>query len=170
MSGVEPVGDAALPAGGSAPPTGSATAAGGTPVPVDLAPDRRARRIWVVLLGGPVIWFAHFMVVYLVAEAGCTGGGAGLGAFDPPVPRIVTVASTAIAALACAAVAWRGHRLWRALDAGALDDTDRHGEGAGWGVGRDPGGALAYAGFLLASVFTVAVLFVGVPAPFLSAC
>ena len=29
----------------------------------------------VVFLGGPVIWFSHFMVVYLVAEAGCTGGG-----------------------------------------------------------------------------------------------
>jgi hypothetical protein len=184
---------------------GAATAVDGTAVPVDLGADRRGRRLWILLLAGPVIWFTHFMVVYLVAEAGCTGSGHGLELFDPPVPRTVTLAATAVAFLVCAAAAHRSLGAWRrgaaaagaaaggdaaagdaadadAADADAADadaaDRDRADRPGGDRPGteapelarHDPGGQAAYAGFLLATFSAVAVLFVGVPAPFLPAC
>lgn len=147
---------------------GSTTAVDGTPIAVDIARDRRARVIWVVFLAGPVIWFAHFMVVYLVVEAGCTGDGPGLTAFDPPVPTIVTLVATVVAAVACLWCAGWGYRRWRGrarqLPSGVTDDLSadlEHGD-------RD--GLLAFAGFLLSLLSLGAVLLVGLPALVLPAC
>ncbi len=150
------------PPAGAPPPDGSMTAEDGTPVAVDVSRDRLTRVGWVVLLGGPVIWLSHFMLVYLVAEAGCTGGGPGLRAFNPPVPATVTLAATAVAAAGCLAFAAWGHRRWIATRHGvAADDpgriSDPHEE-------RDRGGTMAFAGFLLSLFFFIAVLFVGLPA------
>lgn len=151
-----------------APGEGSMTAVDGTPVAVDVSRDRRARIIWAALLAGPIIWFAHFMVVYIVAEAGCTGGGPGLTVFDPPVPTVVTIAATAVAAIACLwAAAW-AFRRWRARD-------DRSGTAMTDDLGADleqgdRNGLLAFVGFLLSSLSFLAVLLVGLPALVLPAC
>lgn len=154
--------------GGPSQREGSTTAVGGTPVAVDVSRDRGARIIWVVFLAGPVIWFAHFMVVYLVVEAGCTGGGPGLAVFDPPVPDIVTLATTAVAAIACVWCAVWAYRRWRGRareqPSGVTDDLAadlEHGD-------RD--GLLAFAGFLLSSLSLFAVMLVGLPAIVLPAC
>lgn len=149
---------------------GAKTSGSGTPVPVDVSGDKRARIRWVVLLAGPVIGIGHFMVVYLVAEAGCTGGGPGLRLFGPPVPDIVTLASTAVAALACVASAAWAHRRWRSIgaDEGHAAGGD-DGEQTADRIGTpDADAPIAFAGFLLSSVFLVMVLFVGVPAPLLT--
>jgi hypothetical protein len=143
------------------PPDELATASRGTPAPVDVSVDSRAVTAIIVLLAGPVISSIHFMVVYLVVEAGCTGDGPGLRAFDPPVPTVVTVVATAGAALACAATAWWGFARWRALrrmrpDAGTDELVDRQ--------------PLAFGGFLLSLLGLATVLFVGLPAFFLDAC
>lgn len=153
------------------PPTsgdGSTTAVGGTPMGVDVTRDRRARVIWVVFLAGPVIWLTHFMVVYIAAEAGCTGDGPGLEAFDPPVPTNLTIVATVVAALGClwtAAWAWRRwrHRP-RTQPWGVTDDLAADLEQ----VDRD--GLLALAGFLLSVLSFVSVLLVGLPAFALPAC
>jgi len=148
-------------------PGGATTASAGTPFPVDLSRDRRARRSWAGFIGGPVIWITHFMFVYLVAEAGCTGDGPGLEVFDPPVPRTVTLAATAVAAAACVPLAAWALRRWRSIRREPAAGTDllagRTGDGGG-------GGGLAFAGFLLSSFSFVAILFVGLPAAFLPAC
>jgi hypothetical protein len=154
----------------SVPPwgDGSTTSADGTPIPVDVSRDRRARVILALFVAGPIIWFLHFMVVYLAVEAGCTGDGPGLEVFDPPVPTIVTLAATVVAAVACLWCAGWGYRRWRAsarqTEDGATDDLSadfEHGD-------RD--GTLAFAGFLLSVLSFVAVLFVGLPALVLPAC
>ncbi|MDQ4096660.1 MAG: hypothetical protein M3144_02160 [Actinomycetota bacterium] len=135
---------------------------GGTPLAVDVSRDRLTRVGWVVLLGGPVIWFSHFMFVYLVAEAGCTGDGPGLGAFDPPAPSVVTLAATALAAVGCLALAAWAYRRWIAAQHGpAADDP---GGLAGDHEEHQRGGTLAFASLLLALFSFVAVLFVGLPA------
>ena len=127
-------------------PDGARTGVGGTPVAVDVSRDRLARIIWIPFLGGPVTWITHFMVVYLVAEAGCTGDGRGLEVFDPPVPAAVTLGATAVACLVCLAFAAWSYRRWRAADGGPAAAT------------------MNFAGFLLALFSFVAVLFVGLPA------
>jgi hypothetical protein len=149
------------------PLDGSRTAGEGTPFAVDVSRDRRARRALVLFVAGPVLWSVHFMVVYLVVEAGCSGDGPGLELFDPPVPKIVTLAATAaaaVAALACAGWSWRR---WRA---GEHQPADEAGDLAGGLTDRDRGGTLAFAGFLLSLLSVVTILAVGVPALVLPSC
>jgi hypothetical protein len=147
---------------------GSRTAAAGTPFAVDVSPDRRARFALAMFVAGPVIWSVHFMLVYLVVEAGCSGDGPGLALFDPPVPRVATLAATAaaaVAALACARWSWRR---WRAR--GSEPAADEAGDLAGGLPDRDRGGALAFAGFLLSLLSVVTILLVGLPALVLPSC
>ncbi len=153
--------DAAAPAG-APPPDGAMTAEDGTPVAVDVSRDRLTRVGWVVFLGGPVIWLTHFMLVYLVAEAGCTGGGPGLRLFNPPVPSAVTLAATAVTATGCLAFAAWGHRRWVAARHGVAADDP--GGLSGPHEERDRGGTMAFASVLLSLFSFVAVLFVGLPA------
>lgn len=147
---------------------GSRTGVGGTPVAVDVSTDRPARVTIVVFLSGPVITLVHFMLVYLVVEAGCTGDGPGLALFDPPVPTLVTLSATAVAAVVSVATAVWAYRRWRARrhQLAAVESGDRPS-----GLeDHDPGGSLAFAGFLLSLLSLVTVLFVGVPALVLPAC
>lgn len=135
---------------------GARTSGKGTPVPVEPSDGRRTRRTVGLLVAGPVLWTAHFLVVYLVAEAGCTGGGSGLRLLNPPVPTVATVAATAIAVMACLATAAVAHRQWRALAEAGSDD--------GGPEPGDRGGSLALAGVVLSLLGVVTVLFVGLPA------
>lgn len=144
------------------PESGALTAPEGTPVAVDITRDLRARDTWVVLLAGPVIWFAHFMVVYMVAEAGCTGSGPGLHLLDPPVPATVTVVATIIAVVACLGFAgWSFRRSRTGIPDGEADD-----EVAARGRHRE----LAFVGMLLSLLSALAVLFVGAPALVFTGC
>jgi hypothetical protein len=144
---------------------GSRTSGEGTPFAVDVSRDRRARWALAMFVAGPVIWSVHFMLVYLVTEAGCTGDGPGLVLFDPPVPKAVTLAATAaaaVAALACDGWSWRTD----AAEAAADEAADI----AGGLQHRDRGGTLAFAGFLLSLLSVVTILFVGLPALVLPSC
>jgi hypothetical protein len=147
---------------------GSRTAAGGTPFAVDVSRDRRARWALAMFVAGPVIWSAHFMVVYLVVEAGCSGDGPGLALFDPPVPKVVTLAATAAAALAALACARWSWGRWRG--SGVVAAADEAGDVAGGRRDWDGGGALAFAGFLLSLLSVVTILLVGLPALVLPSC
>lgn len=146
------------------PPTGrgASTAGRGTPVPVDIGGVAGTKRTIALLLAAPVIWTTHFGLVYLVAEAGCTGDGPGLRAFGPPAPTVVTVAATVVAAIALAATAAIAFRRWR---------PSRQGTGEGDGVEPvDRDGSLAFAAFALSLLGLVEVVFVGVPALVLTPC
>lgn len=156
------------PEGRQAAEQGSMTSEKGTPMPVKATLDRQSRLAIAVLLAGPLVWAAHFMLVYTVSEAGCTGGGPGLRLLDAPVPTVVTVAATAVGALVCVATAWWAFRRWRA---GWRDPAvDEAGEPTVDHEVRDLGGALAFGGFLLSLLSGVSVLMVGLPALVLRAC
>ncbi len=156
------------PADGPSRGDGSRTAGEGTPFAVDVSRDRRARTTIAMFVAGPVIWSVHFMLVYLVVEAGCTGDGPGLRLFDPPAPTVVTLGATAVAAVACLGSAAWSYRRWRARDhEPAADEAD---ELAGDLETHDRGGSLAFAGFLMSLLGLVTVLFVGLPALVLPAC
>jgi hypothetical protein len=144
---------------------GARTAGDGTPFAVDVSRDRQARWALAMFVAGPVIWSAHFLVVYLIVEAGCSGGGPGLRLFDPPVPTVATLIATAAAVLACLASArwsWRRWRASRLEPSGQADGVDLD--------GSDRGGSLAFAGFLMSLLGVGAVMFVGLPALALPAC
>lgn len=157
-------------------PSGGRTSPHGTPVAVDLSDDRRARSTWLVFTAGPITWFAHFMLVYLVAEAGCTGDGPGLDLFDHPVPVITTIVATVVAVLICAASAVWGWRIWR----GSMredETTKTEGDGTVGGDRRPREedaearrGSLAFAGSILSQFSIVAVLYTAAPALVLWSC
>jgi hypothetical protein len=115
-----------------------------------------------MFVAGPIIWSVHFMVVYLVAEAGCTGDGPGLELFDAPVPTVVTLVATAVAAVACLAAAAWSHRRWRMNQRLPVRESGLE--------APDQGGNLAFAGFLMSLLGVVTVLFVGLPVMALPAC
>lgn len=142
---------------------GATTSGKGTPAAVDVSASRRAWATVALFLSGPVIWSVHFMVVYLVVEAGCTGGGAGLHLFDPPVPTLVTLWATVVAALACLGCAVLSYRLWRG-------QQGEHGDDSAAATRRETGRSLLFGGFVLSLLGIITVLIVGVPALVLPAC
>jgi hypothetical protein len=150
------------------PLDGSRTAGEGTPFAVDVSGDRRARWALFMFVSGPVIWSVHFLLVYLVTEAGCSGDGPGLTLFDPPVPKAVTLAATAAAAAAALGCATWWYRRWRASEHEPV--ADEAADLAGGLTDRDRGGTLVFAGFLLSLLSVVTVLFVGLPAMVLPSC
>lgn len=138
------------------------------PVTVGTSLDAQSRRAIAVLLAGPIVWAAHFMLVYAVSEAGCTGEGPGLRLLAAPVPTIVTLGATAVAALGCLACARWAHRRWRA---GQGDPTaDEAGDPSVDLAVRELGGSLAFAGMLLSLLSFLSVLMVGLPALALPTC
>ena len=145
---------------------GSTTAAHGTPVPVEVTRGRTGINS-VVFLAGPVIWTTHFLLVYFVTEAGCSASP-GLDAFDPPVPEVVTLVATAVAAVASLWCARWAYRRWRAGSPAAGGDGP--GGPAVDGESADSGRLLTFVGFLLSLLSFVIVLFVGLPALVLSSC
>lgn len=142
---------------------GATTSGKGTPAPVDVSGSRPGHIAIALFLAAPVIWSVHFMLVYLVVEAGCSGGGAGLNVFSPPVPTAVTLWATIVAALACAGCAAWCYRLWRREHAERVTDAT---------ASRPPhdGRALLFGGFLLSVLGVITVLVVGLPALALPAC
>jgi hypothetical protein len=157
-----------VPPGEPSPLDGSRTAGEGTPFAVDVSRDRRARWALAMFVAGPVIWSAHFLLVYLIVEAGCSGDGPGLRLFDPPVPKVVTLAATAAAAAAALGCATWWYRRWRASEHEPA--ADEAGDLAGGVTDHDRGWSLAFTGFLLSLLSVVTILFVGLPALVLPSC
>lgn len=141
---------------------GSRTAGKGTATPVRLSADSRSLVNLALFVAGPLIWTSHFLIVYLVAEAGCSGDGGGLNLFDPPVPTTVTLAATAVGAIASLVTARWSYRRWR----GTRKETSENGTD----LHLTDGAALAFGGYLLSLLAFIVVLFVGLPALVVPAC
>ena len=108
---------------------------------------RSFRSALVLLLFGPVVGTAHFLVVYLLAEVACAaswlrGDVLGIGAL-----AFITVVLTMVAAASTVSMAAAARRF------PAGDHRD-----------------LTFAGFLLGVVFTAEILLVGIPPAFLEPC
>lgn len=108
----------------------------------------------VLLLSGPVIWYLHFWLVYLLAEAGCAPAR---GRPAPESLTWVTVTVLAVTAAAVGFIVWLTMRAWHRWRA-------RKGEGDSL-VGH-----LAFIGFLLGLLFAFGTLLVGISAAVLPPC
>lgn len=98
---------------------------------------------WVLFLAAPVIWYGHFWLVYMVAEAACR-----LGSGD----RIwLSVLVVIVTVLAVALILWV-----------SIGSAGRDGEGHR--------AELAWVGRMLGFIFAIATLAVGLPAVTFSPC
>lgn len=138
--------------------------------PARTARNRPPWPIWVLFLAGPVIWYGHFWLVYLLAEAICDNGGSDTHWLGLRPLTFITVAATAVAAALAtvlASAAWRRSRGLPGSSPGSASAGDpRHPDPA---VATSES-ALAFTGALLGVTFVVSILFVGVPALFLRPC
>jgi len=118
------------------------------------------RAIWGLFLAGPIIWFGHFMIVYLMGETWCSADDSAEEILGLPVLSFVTVVVTVVAAGVTLVFAEIAHRRWRARADNRSD----------WLDGDDRNAGLALAGALMGMLFAFAILFVGLPAAFLVPC
>ena len=132
------------------------------PVNIDVVPESTytterppfARRLWLGLLAGPLLYAFYFVVGYLLAEATCTQnlfaiGTAGLAPAIGILTGMISLLTVIFAALS--------YRHWRQFH------------------GRDDavGGALAFmafGGLLLNGLFTLFVVVTGVAVFFIDTC
>jgi hypothetical protein len=121
-------------------------------VPVELVPDDPSTLpMWLAMLGGPLLWGLHFLVVYLVAEWSCAPvSGDGTRALSADGLVAVIVGATAVAAVGIVASGLWAWRRWRSLEG-------HH-------------ATLGLIGLLLAIGSLYAVLAVGLPALVLEPC
>lgn len=131
------------------------------PQPAD---EGQGAGIWVLFLAGPTIWLAHFLLVYGLGEVLCKPLRTDVEVAGLPLVSFLTVAATVLAAVAALGFTVQSYRRWdasRRVNApSAAEDDLVH--------GRED--VLALAGFLLGTLFFVAVLFTGAPALVVQPC
>lgn len=98
---------------------------------------------WLLFLAAPIIWYGHFWIVYLVAEAACRVG-TGSRTWLSVLVVVVTVAAVALI-------------LWVSIGSVGRDGEDHRAE-------------LAWVGAMLGFIFAIATLAVGLPAVTFSPC
>lgn len=119
------------------------------------SPGERTRRRWrprwwlVFFLGGPVIWYLEFWLVYLVAEEMCARRGAGPVFLGLALVSWMVLAATVVAA---ALIAWLAVK------------ASQGPPGPGFRA------ELAGTGVFSGVVFALATVFVGLPALVLTPC
>lgn len=114
--------------------------------------EAQPRTVWMLLLGGPVIWFVHFMAVYLAAEIGCKLVRFDIALLGVPGVSVVTIGATVLAEVALVVATARALQRWR----------------RGRGAGEEA--KVAFAGILLGAFSVIAVVFTAVPALVLQPC
>lgn len=134
---------------------------------VELPEAPSSRMIWVLFLAGPTVWFLHFMAVYLVVEAVCTGGRAERALWGLPLVSTFTLLATVGAVVVIVGFAVAAYRRWRDIEGVVPHQKDEREEEA---VARGHDRALAFAGFALGLLFILGVLFTGLPALWLTPC
>lgn len=120
---------------------------------------------WFHLLGGPILWSAHFLASYLLVEFTC---GAKLRVSGPsvlglPVLSWSVLALTLVAVLAALYVGWAAYRSWRRLE--GSQETDEPGV---WRL--ESRRFLALVGMAFSALFSLTILLGGLPVLVLGPC
>lgn len=118
------------------------------------------RSPWFHLLGGAILWSAHFLAIYGLVEFACR--------VKPPVfgPDVISwsiLVLTLVATLAAAYVGWAAYQTWRHLQ--ESQETDEPGI---WRL--ESRRFMALSGIALSALFSLVILLGGLPALVLGPC
>ena len=155
---------------GTAGPAGTAGTADPSLEPPGLSTAGTSIRAWAIALAGPLVWFGYFAVVYTLSETACTFGvldGSWLGM---PVLSLILAVVTILAAGVTATTAVVAGRVWRSSLADERESQHGAGKHRAGGSVASRDHALDFVGLLLAPLFTIAILAVGLPVLVLSPC
>jgi hypothetical protein len=127
--------------------------------------SRLNRSPWFHLLGGPILWSAHFLVSYAWVEFACR---VSLLALDSTLLGLTVLSwsvliFTFLAVLATLYVGWSAYRSWRGLR--GQQETN---EIDSWGL--ESRRFMALSGILLSVLFSIVILLTGLPALVLRPC
>ena len=123
------------------------------------------RSPWLHFLGGPVIWGIHFMVSYVWVEFACRANLLVLNStiLELTVLSWIVLALTLIAVLAALYVGWSSYGAWR-----QIQESQETNELEAWGV--ESRRFMAFSGMFLSALFSLVILFTGLPALVLGPC
>jgi|SRR5687767_4272452 len=123
------------------------------------------RSPWLHFLGGPVIWGIHFMVSYVWVEFACRANLLVLNStiLELTVLSWIVLALTLIAVLAALSVGWSSYGAWR-----RIQESQETNELEAWGV--ESRRFMAFSGMFLSALFSLVILFTGLPALVLGPC
>lgn len=112
------------------------------------------------ITAGPILWFVHFMLVYMVAELGCRSNFNNVFYHTPETIRTIVLVLTVIALVGVIGGGGLAYRNWQALpNAGDSDTTD---------VIRTR--FLVMMGGLLTALFILSIVATAAPAFVVSVC
>jgi hypothetical protein len=111
----------------------------------------------VAMVYGPLVWSAHFLIVYVGNALWCAKGIGWLGWFGLPPPRGLVIAATAAAA---ALISWQLLRAWRTF---RRTDPIRH-------AVPQRIAFMSQSALLLSALSLVAVVYTAIPAFLVPAC
>jgi hypothetical protein len=120
---------------------------------------------WFHLLGGPILWSAHFLISYAWIEFACR---VRLLILHSTILGLTVLSwsvllFTLLAVLATLYVGWSAYRSWRQIS--ELKETN---ELESWGV--ESRRFMAISGILLSMLFSLVILLSGLPALVLGPC
>jgi hypothetical protein len=110
------------------------------------------------ITAGPILWFAHFMLVYMVAELGCRANFNNVFYQTPETIRTIVIVLTLVALVAVIAGGVLAYRNWQALPnaEGSTDDIRTR--------------FLIVMGGLLTGLFVLSIVATAAPAFVVSVC
>jgi len=132
--------------------------------------QENSRILWQGLLAGPIIYALYFITVYLLAEAAChTGFLAGIVG-GLPLLSVTLLIITLAAALCTLINGLSNYRRWRQRQQQLARNQSR--TDAEYATANPETSVLfmAFGGLLLSILFTVMILFTGIPTVTLQAC
>lgn len=112
------------------------------------------------ILAPPILWFAHFFVVYAIAEFGCRANFNNWLFITPATITLLTIVITVIALVLVGISGMIAYRRWTTLN-GNQNTDDSLGERERFLVG---------AALFLNGLFLFSIIVTALPALFLSAC
>jgi hypothetical protein len=113
------------------------------------------------LLAGPILWFVHFMAVYVLAEFSCRANFRNLIFFSPESIRLWITVLTLLLLIPVAAGGALAYRNWRTFP----------GDGGNDGSPLDARlNFLVVAGLLLSVIFLVSIIGTVIPTYFVGVC
>ena len=130
-----------------------------------LSLSRLNRSPWFHLLGGPILWSAHFLISYAWVEFACRVKPLVLVStiLGFSVLSWIVLIFTLLAVLAALYVGWAAYRSWL-----RIRKSDERNELESWGV--ESRRFMAFGGILLSTLFALVILLTGLPVLALRPC
>lgn len=118
-------------------------------------------RSWFGMVGAPIIWFVHFLIVWAVSEFGCGAGFVDETTTIGGGVKIFVLVATVIGAIGTLASTFIANQIWqqyRSAPGNGGDPTE----------GRQR--FMGFTGTLLGILFTIVVIMDALPVLFISSC